>query len=293
LTPSLNLNTIHPIYGTFVLCHFRARQKLVSKKQKRLEAAVTAIQQRWGGAALQRGLPAAATAPAIPTGFAALDAALNGCGGIPRARLTELLDAPTSGMTTVALKVMAQAQQGGADAAYLDLPRTFDPDYAARCGVNLHRLLLVAPPQRPRGSGNGLPPAAAAPPGVAHFRFGGGAARRAPPTPTALSQLVAPLAQSATALLFVTPQQYGGALSPANYPPGFALPHLAALRLTLTKERWLDRGRDVRGYEARVVVLKNKLGWAAGPYCHHLYWPIWRTTCWLTSTIEHWLVYEA
>lgn len=264
----------------------------MSKKQKRLEAAVTAIQQRWGGAALQRGLPAAATAPAIPTGFAALDAALNGCGGIPRGRLTELLRAPTSGMTTVALKVMAQAQQGGADAAYLDLPRTFDPDYAARCGVNLHRLLLVRPHSGPEALEM-----------VYHLlrqrRLGllifdsAAALHAAPPTPTALSQLVAPLAQSATALLFLTPQQYGGALSPANYPPGFALPHRAALRLTLTKERWLDRGRDVRGYEARVVVLKNKLGWAAGPHCHHLYWPIWRTTCWLTSTIEHWLVYEA
>lgn len=49
----------------------------------------------------------------------------------------------------------------------------------------------------------------------------------------------------------------------ANYPGGFALPHYAALRVQLTKDRWLTRHDDLRGYEARVVVLKNQLGRAA------------------------------
>ena len=49
-------------------------------------------------------------------------------------------------------------------------------------------------------------------------------------------------------------------MSPANYPSGFALPHFASLRLLLEKERWLQQGLDIRGYQARVLVLKNKLG---------------------------------
>ena len=49
-------------------------------------------------------------------------------------------------------------------------------------------------------------------------------------------------------------------MSPANYPSGFALPQFASLRLLLEKERWLQQGSDIRGYQARVLVLKNKLG---------------------------------
>ena len=231
----------------------------MSKKRKQLEAAVAAIQQRWGHTALRQGARSVFTQPAIPTGFAALDAALDGCNGIPRGRITELLGAPTSGMTTIALKVMAQAQHTGDSVAYLDLPHTFDPDYAARCGINLRHLLLV----RPHSGTEALEIVYQ----LLHRRslglliFDSVAALHATPiTPTALSQLIAPLAQSTTALLFLTPLQFGGAMSVANYPPNFALPHVAGLRLTLTKERWLNRGRDVRGYEARVLVLKNKLG---------------------------------
>lgn len=80
----------------------------MSKKRKQLEAAVSAIQQRWGRTAVQRGARPVAALPTILTGFAALDAILDGCGGIPRQRITELLGAPTSGTGTIALKVMAK-----------------------------------------------------------------------------------------------------------------------------------------------------------------------------------------
>ncbi|MCG3212642.1 MAG: Protein RecA [Anaerolineae bacterium] len=227
----------------------------MSNKRKRLEAAVAAIRQRWGQGAVRRGLPPSATT-AIPTGFAALDAVLDGCGGIPRARLTELLGAPTSGMTTIALKVMAQAQHLGDTAAYLDLTHTFDPDYAARCEVNLNRLLLV----RPHHGVEAL----AITDQLLRQRSAGFIVVEPlldqPLPPAALSQLSGPLAQSAAALLFLTPLRWGGAWSTANYPPGLPLPQLASLRLELKKERWLERGRDVRGYEAKVLVLKNKLG---------------------------------
>jgi recombination protein RecA len=107
----------------------------VSKKRKRLAAAVAVIQQRWGQRALRRGPTPAPVQRAIPTGFAGLDSILDGSGGIPRGRISELLGAPTSGMVTLALKVMAQAQANGDMVAYIDLGHTFDPDYAAAVGL--------------------------------------------------------------------------------------------------------------------------------------------------------------
>src|SRR6266540_7066822 len=112
----------------------------------RLEQVIAAIQRRWGTHAL-RLLGDAATAPAVPvvtTGFAALDAAL-GIGGVPRGRMTELLGTPTSGMTTIALTLIARAQEQGDLVGYVDISRMFDAQYAASVGVDLPSLLLVRP----------------------------------------------------------------------------------------------------------------------------------------------------
>src|SRR5512136_2494209 len=117
-----------------------------ARKRKLLDMTVAAIQQRWGPQALRRWgqAPTRVEIPHVPTGFLALDNAL-GIGGVPRSRITEFLGVPTSGMATLALKVVARAQAMGDMTAYLDLGYTFDPDYAARCEVNLKHLLLVRP----------------------------------------------------------------------------------------------------------------------------------------------------
>ncbi len=237
-----------------------------SKKRKRLEATVAAIQRRWGTKALSRGereLRPTAAVPHISTSFPSLDKALAETGGIPRGRLTEILGAPTSGMATLALKIMASAQAEGETAAYVDLGRTFDPDYAARCEVNLAQLLLVRP-------ANGLEALEI----VQSLVVSRGAGmlifdatthlfddpQGAQALSIALRQLPSVLAKSSAVLIFLTPLQFGGAMSAANYPSGFALPHYATLRLQLKKEKWIHKGRDIRGYQARVLVLKNKLG---------------------------------
>lgn len=238
-----------------------------SKKRKKLAATVAAIQQRWGTRALRPGRQvqqAQAAVPHIATGFAALDAALAGIGGIPRGRISELLGAPTSGMTTVALKIVAQAQAGGDTAAYLDLSGTFDPDYAARCEIDLNRLLLVRPRSGAEALAIALELAASRAVGPLIFdattALLAGPPAEGPRLAASLAQLPASLNRSPGAAIFLTPLRHGGPLSPAHYPPGFALPNLASLRLALSKERWLRRGEDVRGYEAQVRVLKNKLG---------------------------------
>jgi recombination protein RecA len=237
----------------------------LGKKRKRLEATVLAIQRRWGSKALQRGeeaLRPALEVSYISTSFPSLDKALE-IGGIPRGRITEILGAATSGMATLALKVIANAQAGGDFTAYVDLGLTFDPDYAVRCGVKLAQLLLARPTTgsealeivhsliASRGTGvlvfDAVSDLMITPDGAQTLS-------------TALRQLPAALAQSTCALIFLTPLQSGNAMSTTNYPGGFALPHYASVRLQLKKEKWLYRYRDIRGYQARVLVLKNKLG---------------------------------
>lgn len=235
-----------------------------SKKRKRLDSAVAAIQQKWGMQALRRGSRGlTAEFPHISTGFPTLNKALAGIGGIPRGRLTELLGAPTSGMATLALKIITEAQAAKDVAAYLDLGATFDPDYAARCHVNLSKLLLV----RPQNGHEALEIAHSliSSRGIGVLVFDSVAHLLADPQgpqklSTALRQLPQALARSPCASIFLTPLQAGEVSFPENYPSGFALPHYVTVRLLLAKERWLYKGDDVRGYEARVQVIKNKLG---------------------------------
>jgi recombination protein RecA len=110
---------------------------------QRLAALVGAVQRRWGQRALQQGAVLAHAQAPLTTGFPALDALT---GGIPRAAVTELLGAPTSGSATIALGILAEAQRAGARVAVLDLPGTFDPATAAACGMMLDQLLLARPP---------------------------------------------------------------------------------------------------------------------------------------------------
>ena len=80
---------------------------------------------------------------AIPTGFTALDQALGG--GLPRGRIVELFGPSSSGKTTLALQLVAEAQRGGLAAAWMDADHTFDPAYAGRLSVNLETLPVGQP----------------------------------------------------------------------------------------------------------------------------------------------------
>jgi hypothetical protein len=127
------------------------------EKRRRLESTVAAIQTRHGMQALYRGSApvrvgeARRLPPYIPTGFAALDA-LTGCRGIPLGAITLLSGKSTSGKLTLAYKLLANAQRTAAGAAayhtvaLVDLNHSADPDYLARCGIDLSLLLVVRPP---------------------------------------------------------------------------------------------------------------------------------------------------
>lgn len=121
-----------------------------NRKQRRLDTTVAAVQKRYGPRALQRGsrTTAPAQVPHVSSGFPELDA-VTGCRGIPLGAITLLSGQSTSGKLTLAYKTLAAAQrnQHGRTAlhivAILDLNHNTDPDYLARCGLDLERVLLV------------------------------------------------------------------------------------------------------------------------------------------------------
>src|ERR671928_945720 len=116
------------------------------EKEKALAAAMSQIDRRFGkGSIMKMGETTSRLAiEAIPTGAVALDIAL-GVGGIPRGRITEIYGPESSGKTTLAQHIIAEAQKLGGVAAYVDAEHAFDPIYAERCGVNLDELLISQP----------------------------------------------------------------------------------------------------------------------------------------------------
>lgn len=116
-----------------------------SAKLKALDLAVKQIEKQFGkGAIMRLGDAPAVAVDAVPTGSLALDAAL-GIGGVPRGRVIEIYGPESSGKTTLATHIIAEAQQLGGQCAYIDAEHAFDKDYAAKLGVDIDSLLMSQP----------------------------------------------------------------------------------------------------------------------------------------------------
>jgi recombination protein RecA len=254
------------------------------EKKHKLEMVVAALHKRWGSRAVRRLRPdQRSLAPRLSTGFPELDQAL-GTGGVPGGRISEIIGIPTSGMATIALKIVASIQEQAHAAVYIDLARSFDPDYAARCGLSLGQLVLV----RPVDARQAL--------AILQDFIHSGLTRilvfdtpldqlTQPPLDQGLApsldRLIAPLGRTDCVLLFLTPLSTTGPLPSsgrdmgpkekaptinpedllrAGYPNNSPLPHYAAVRLLVQRERWIYKERDIHGYQAEVLVIKNKLG---------------------------------
>ncbi|RJP43052.1 MAG: recombinase RecA [Desulfobacteraceae bacterium] len=114
-------------------------------KERAVEAAITQIERQFGkGSIMKLGGDAIVQVPVIPTGSIALDQAL-GIGGIPRGRVTEIYGPESSGKTTLALHVVAEAQKQGGIAAFVDAEHALDTAYARKLGVNCDELLVAQP----------------------------------------------------------------------------------------------------------------------------------------------------
>src|SRR6201990_3381701 len=113
----------------------------ISDRQKALDAALAQIDRAFGkGSAMRLGSKETMQVEAISTGSLGLDIAL-GVGGLPRGRVIEVYGPESSGKTTLALHVIAEAQRGGGTAAFVDAEPALDPVYAKKLGAKIDRLL--------------------------------------------------------------------------------------------------------------------------------------------------------
>lgn len=114
-------------------------------KKIALDTAIAQIEKNYGkGAVMKMGQNVAMQVDSIPTGSIALDAAL-GVGGMPRGRVIEIYGPESSGKTTLALHILAEAQKNGGEVAFIDVEHALDPVYAQALGVNIDELLVSQP----------------------------------------------------------------------------------------------------------------------------------------------------
>lgn len=118
---------------------------MIKDKESTLKITTDEIEKKFGkGAIMRLGESTALTVEAIPTGALPLDVAL-GIGGVPRGRIVEIYGPESSGKTTVALHIIAEAQAAGGIVAFIDAEHALDPVYAARLGVDVDELLISQP----------------------------------------------------------------------------------------------------------------------------------------------------
>lgn len=236
-----------------------------------LADALTRLERRWGHAAVRLGsgrpvgtsiplegalapilLPAQeppTAAELVSTGFAALDAIL-GPGGLVREAGVTLRGAASSGKTTLALRLVAEAQRRGALAAYLDLGRSFDPLEAVTRGVDLASLLVL----RPADATEGLRLAGALLGGrVVDLLVVDLPGRLAPARESLLRRLAARGRLVGARLVVLEPLE----LAPTLHG---VLAETVGVGLELERQGWLYLGRDVVGQRTRVTVARNRFG---------------------------------
>ncbi len=122
-----------------------AKEITSADKKKAIEAAMQQIEKAYGKGSIMRfGNGAELNVDAIPTGSLALDLAL-GIGGVPKGRIVEIYGPESSGKTTLALHILAQAQKLGGEVAFVDAEHALDPTYARALGVNIEEMLISQP----------------------------------------------------------------------------------------------------------------------------------------------------
>ena len=123
----------------------KEKQVIDTEKQKALDAAISKIEKDFGkGSIMKLGDKSAAQIESTPTGALSLDIAL-GIGGVPKGRIIEIYGPESSGKTTLAQHIVAEAQKRGGIAAFVDAEHALDPEYARKLGVDIDQLLISQP----------------------------------------------------------------------------------------------------------------------------------------------------
>lgn len=258
-----------------------ARPKNVSPEDARreaLETALATIERRYGlGSVMRLSDTSHQVVPVIPTGSIGLDLAL-GVGGIPRGRVTEIFGPESSGKTTQALHIIAEAQKRGGVAAFIDAEHALDINYARRLGVKTEDLLISQPDYGEQAleiadmlvrssavdvvvvdSVAALIPQAELEGNMGETQVGGQARLMS----HAMRKLTGTIHKSRTSIIFINQLRmkigmtgYG---SPETTTGGNALKFYASVRLDLRRIQTLKDKEESYGNRVRVKVVKNKM----------------------------------
>jgi recombination protein RecA len=246
------------------------------ERDKALEMALGQIEKQFGkGSIMRLGENAHMQIEVIPTGALALDVAL-GVGGLPRGRIVEIFGPESSGKSTLATHVVAEAQRNGGTCAYIDAEHAMDPVYAKAIGVNIDDLLISQPDTGEQGleiadmlirSGSldvividsvaALVPRAEIEGEMGDTHVG----LQARLMSQALRKLTANLNRSQTIAVFINQlREKIGVMfgSPETTPGGRALKFYSSVRLDIRRIESIKDGAEVVGNRTRVKVVKNK-----------------------------------
>ena len=257
----------------------RAPKKEPEKREdhtKALDDVMSVIQEKYGeGALMKLGEVRRVDVDVIPTGAVSLDIAL-GVRGLPRGRIIEIYGPESSGKTTLALHVVAQAQKKGGKAAFIDAEHGLDPEYAKRIGVNIDDLLISQPDNGEQALGIVetlvkseaidvivVDSVAALTPrveieGEMGDQFMGLQARL---MGQALRKLTAIAAKTKTAIIFINQirMQIGTYGNPETTPGGKALKFYSSVRIEIRRSAQIKKGDDIVGNRVKAKVVKNKV----------------------------------
>jgi recombination protein RecA len=251
-------------------------KKQIKKGGQDLEEVIKEIKTRYGeGAIMKLGEVGKVEVDAIPTGSISLDIAL-GVGGVPRGRIIEIYGPESSGKTTLALHIVAQAQKSGGKAAFIDAEHALDPDYAKRIGVKIDDLIISQPDSGEQAleivetlvksqeidviivdSVAALTPQAEIE-GEMGSQFIGLQARL---MSQALRKLTAIASKTKTVIIFINQirMQIGVYGNPETTPGGKALKFYSSVRIEVRRIAQIKKGDEVIGNRIKAKVVKNKV----------------------------------
>lgn len=249
----------------------------MSDRQAALDMALKQIEKQFGkGSIMKLGEKTDTRISTVPSGSLALDTAL-GIGGYPRGRIIEVYGPESSGKTTVALHAIAEVQQQGGQAAFIDAEHALDPVYAQKLGVNIEELLLSQPDTGEQAleiaealvrsgavdivvvdSVAALVPKAEIEGDMGDSHVG----LQARLMSQALRKLSGAINKSKTIAIFINQiREKVGVMfgNPETTPGGRALKFYSSVRLEVRRAEQLKQGNDVMGNKTKIKVVKNKV----------------------------------
>ncbi len=248
-----------------------------TERKKALEMAMSQIEKQFGkGSVMKLGEFKAMEVEAIPTGALSLDIAL-GIGGVPRGRIIEIYGPESSGKTTLALHVIAEAQKMGGEAAFIDAEHALDPVYAKKLGVNIDDLIVSQPDTGEQAleiteslvrsgaldvivvdSVAALVPKAEIDGDMGDSHMG----LQARLMSQALRKLAGAINKSKTVIIFINQlREKIGVMfgNPETTTGGRALKFYASVRMDIRKIENIKQDGEVKGNRVRVKIVKNKV----------------------------------